>query len=153
MSGCGGSPIIDHLLSKIRSIFLSFFDEFLLASITDIFWRGFVHFALNTCDSRFGISIILGIDLLSRLLEDPIVLVVVIVASFIHEILENLSHIIVIGSLLKLQVPAIIEISIELLWHSPCQRLNRGTDLLVLDPIVLVIFILSLKALPRECAF
>jgi hypothetical protein len=143
------SPIIDDLLSKIRSIFLSLFNEFLLASISDHFWRDFVHFALNTCDSGFGISIILGIDLLSRLLKDPIVLVVVIVASLVHEILENLSHVIVIGSLLKLQVSAIIEISIEFFWHSPCQRLNRGTDLLVLDPIVLIIFILSLKALPR----
>jgi hypothetical protein len=71
------------------------------------------------------------------------------VASLVHEILENLSHVIVIGSFLKLQVSAIIEISIELFWHSPCKRLNRGTDLLVLDPIVLIIFILSLKALPR----
>jgi hypothetical protein len=70
----------------------------------------------------------------------------------VHKILEYLSHVVVIWSLLKLQVPAIIEVSIELLWHSPCQRLNRGTDFLVLDPIVLVIFILSLKALPRECS-
>ena len=114
---------------------------------------GFVHFALNTCDCRFGIGIILGIDLLSRLLEDPIVLIVVIMASFVHEILENLSHVVVIGSLLKFQVPAIIEVSIELFWHSPCQSFNRGTDFLVLDPVVLVIFIFSLKALPRECAF
>jgi len=140
------------LLSKVRSIFLPFFDEFLLASISDIFWWEIVHFALYTCDSRFGISIILGIDLLSRLLEDPIVLIVVIVASLVHEVLEYLSHVVVIRPLLKLQVPAIIEVSMELLWHSPCQRLNRGLDLLVLDPIVLIILILSLKALPRECA-
>jgi hypothetical protein len=152
LSSCCGSPIVYHLLSKIRSVFFPLFDKFLLASISDIFWWKIIHFALNTCDSRFGISIILGIDLLSGLFEDPIVLIVVIVASLVHEILEYLSHVVVIRPLLKLQVPAIIEVSMELLWHSPCQRLNRGLDLLVLNPIVLVILILSLKALPRKCA-
>jgi hypothetical protein len=141
------------LLSKIGSVFLPLFDEFLLASISSCHFWGILHLALNTCNSWFGISIILGIDLLSRLLEDPIVLVVVIMSSLVHEILEDLSHVVVIRSLFELQVPAIIEVSIKLLWHSSCQRFNRGANFLVLDPIVLVIFILSLKALPRKCAF
>jgi len=35
--------------------------------------------------------------------------------SFVHEILENLSHVVVVGSLLELQIPAIIQIGIEFL--------------------------------------
>jgi hypothetical protein len=72
--------------------------------------------------------------------------------SLVHEILEYFSHVVVIWSLLKLQVPAIIKIGVELLWHTPSKRLNGGAYLLVLDPVILVIFIFPLETLPRKCA-
>ena len=73
--------------------------------------------------------------------------------SLVHEVLEYLSHVVVIRSFLKFQVPAIIEVSIKLLWHSPCKRLDGSADFLVLNSIIFVVFILSLKSLPRKCAF
>jgi hypothetical protein len=73
-------------------------------------------------------------------------------ASLVHEVLEYFSHVVIVGSLLKLQIPAIVEIGIKFLWKSSSQRFNGRAHFLVLDPIVLVILVFALKSLPRKRA-
>ena len=97
-----------------------------------------------------GISVIILVYFMSCLLQDPVILIVVIVATLIHQIFEYFSHVVVIRSFLEFQISAILQISVKFLWKSPRQRLNRCRHFLVLDSVILIVLILSLKALPRQ---
>ena len=105
------------MLPKHRSIFFPLLNELLLIGPSGLFLL-VLHFALHSGHSRFGVSIVLGVDLLSRLFEHPVILIVIIVTSFVHEILEYFSHVVVVWSLLELQISAIIQVSVELLWKT-----------------------------------
>ena len=91
--------------------------------------------------------------LASFLLEDPVVLVIILVTTLVHQVLEDLPHVVVVWPLFELEVPAVLKILVELLRKTPGERLNRRCHLLVFDSIVLVIFVFALKALPWQTAF
>lgn len=85
---------------------------------------------------------------MSSLFEYPIVLIVVVVTTLIHEIFEYFPHVVVIGPLLELQIPTILQIGVEFLWDASRQRFDSCRHFLILDAIVLIIFVFTLKALP-----
>lgn len=123
LASLGGS--VDHLLSQHCSVLLALLNELLLVGVggggISFCWGLLVELALDSCNGGFGIGVVLGVHLLSRLFEHPVVLVIVIMTTFVHEVLENFPHVVIVWSLLELQIPAIIEIGIELLWKSPGQ--------------------------------
>jgi len=55
-----------------------------------------------------SINIICFWNFLSCLLEHPVILIIIVMPSFIHQVLEDFPHIIIVGSLLELQIPAIL---------------------------------------------
>ena len=77
-------------------------------------------------------------------------MIVIIVPTLVHQILENLSHIVVVGSLLKLEVPTVLQVRVEFLRHATSQRLDGRGYLLIFDSIVLVILVFALKTLPWQ---
>lgn len=87
---------------------------------------------------------------MAGLLEHPVILIIIIVPAFVHQILENLPHIVVVGSLLEFEVSTVLQVSVEFFRHATRQRLDGGRDLLIFDSIVLVILVLALKTLPRQ---
>lgn len=108
-------PTVDDLLSEHCPILFPLLREFLIGQLLG--WLLF-ELTLDAGDGGLRVSIVLRIDLLSRLLENPIVLIVVVMAPLVHKILENFPHVVVIWSLLKLEVPTIIEIGVELFRQS-----------------------------------
>jgi len=90
---------IHYLLSQHSSVFLSLFCEFFLW-IWLIIWS--VQFALSSCNSRLCVSVILSVYLLSCLFQNPVILVVIVMPPLVHQVFENLSHVVVIWSFFKL---------------------------------------------------
>ena len=124
----GPKTIVNDLLAKHGSIFFSFCNEiFGIAAhfiLHDILSHFFSLLVSNIAYHWFSIRIIVLWYFMSGLLKDPVVLVIVVVTSLIHEILEYLSHVIVVRSLLKFEIPAVLEIGIEFLWNPPCERFD-----------------------------
>mmetsp|Transcript_17046 Transcript_17046/g.26332 ORF Transcript_17046/g.26332 Transcript_17046/m.26332 type:complete len:339 (-) Transcript_17046:210-1226(-) len=141
---------IHYLLTKNCSVFFAFFCQFLSALLSQ---SGIV-FALKLCNvsSLLGVGVVSLRDLLASLLKHPVVLVVVVVPSLVHEILEDLAHVVIVGAFLKLEVAAVLQVLVEFLWKTAGQRLDCRGNLLVLDAVVLVVLGLALEALPREAA-
>ena len=145
--GVVGSAV-HNLGSEFGSVFLALLAESLSSAILHVF-------SLSSSDiagSWFGVSIIILRNLLALLFEHPIVLVVVIVATLIHQVLENLPHVVIVGPLLELEVPAVLQERVEFLGQASSQRLDGGLHLLVLYSVILVVLILALETLPRQTA-
>ena len=105
--------IIDNLLAKEGSIFLSLHYE--VFRVTSKFVIGHVMvskvFTLLSCNityHRLCISVVVLWYFVTGLLEDPVILVVVVVAALVHQILEDFSHIVVIWPLLELQISTVL---------------------------------------------
>ena len=104
----------------------------------------------NITGRRLGVRVVTLRNFLTSLLEDPVVLVVIIVPTLIHQILENLSHVVVVGSLFELEVPTVLQVRVEFLGHTTRQRLDGRRDLLIFNSVVLVILVFALKTLPWQ---
>ena len=113
-------------------------------------------FSLGRCDiANHGlrVRVILLVYFVSSLLEDPVILVVIVVTTLVHQILEYFAHVIVVGSLLELQISAVLQVSVEFFWETSGERLNGRRHLLVLDTVVLVVFVFTLQSLPWQISF
>ena len=99
------SKTIHHLSSKICSVFFSFFNEFLVCR-----WFYLIVFSLHFSNRSASVSSaeVFFWNSLTCLFEHPIVLIVIIMTSLIHQIFENFSHIIVIRSFFKFQISTVL---------------------------------------------
>ena len=144
-------PAVHHLSPKSHFILFPLLDEVWLTSVLLFYFL----FALNRSNISFGgvTNIVLFVYLCSLLLEHPVVLIIVIVSTFVHKVFEDLAHVVIVWSLVKLQVPAVIEIDVDLLLQASCQRLDGSCNFFVFYSVVFVVFCFSLKSLPRQTAF
>jgi len=71
----------------------------------------------------------------------------------VHHIFEQLSHVIVIRFLFEFEGAAVVQIDSKLFRKASAEGFDCRRDLLLLDLLILVIFSLGLKPLPREAAF
>ena len=149
--------IIDNLLSKHGSIFFTLCNKVLGIAAQLIRHSHVLHIlslsGSNISNHGLGIGIIMLCYFMSGFLQYPIVLVIIVVTPLIHQILEYFPHVVVIGSLFKLEIPTVLQIRVEFFRHTPGKRFNCCGHLLVFNSIVLVVFIFSLEALPREVTF
>lgn len=98
---CTSCIAVHHLSSKSCSVFFSLFDK----AISILVWlRRLVLFALDSSNvsSLWLPSIIVFRNCLSLLFENPVVLVVIVMPSLIHEVFEDFSEVVVVRSLFKL---------------------------------------------------
>ena len=109
--------------SKVRSDVLYVFSGFLLALL---------HFLL-----------LLGEN-------DPIVLVVILVAVAGEKVLEHVLHGAVLRALVEPQIPALAEVLGELDGVPLAEDLDGGGELLLFDPFVLVALVVGLESLPGQ---
>ena len=121
--------IIDHLLAKEGPIFLSLHYEVFRVTPKLVIWHVIVSkiFSLLSCDvtsQRLCISVVVFWYFVSSLLEHPVILVIVVVTALVHQVLENFAHIVVVWPLLKLQISAVLQISVEFFWDSTRQRFD-----------------------------
>jgi len=133
---------VHYLGSKSSSVFLPLLCEFVLLHIV---------FALRLSDVswlRFASQIVLRY-LLARLLEDPVVLVIILVTTLVHQVFEDFSHVVIVWSLLELEVSAVLKILVEFFRQTSSKRLNSRRHFLIFDSIVFVILIFALQSLPR----
>ena len=86
-------------------------------------------------------------------LKNPIELSVICVATALHQPPEEATKVVVIGALLEIQIPGVLEILAELFWWVARQLFDSSLNLLLLNTIVLVVFVLPGQALPRERTF
>jgi len=84
--------------------------------------------------------------------NDPVVLIVILVAVSLEEILEHVSHGTVLRSLIESQVSALAQILGELDWIAFAEHFDRGGQFLFLDAFILVTLVVSLESLPRKHA-
>ena len=82
--------------------------------------------------------------------DDPVVLVVILVAVSLEEIFEHVLHGRVLRSLIEPEVPALAEILHELDWVSLAEHFDGSGELLLLDPLILVPLVVGLESLPGE---
>ena len=82
--------------------------------------------------------------------NDPVVLVVVLVAVALEEVLEHVPHSGVLGSLVEAEVPALAEVLDELDGVALAEHLDGGGQLLLLDALVLVPLVVGLETLPGQ---
>lgn len=87
---------IDYLSSKICPIFFSFFNKRFTISL----WFCII-FTLHSFHSLLSSSHIFLWNTLAGFLQDPIILVVIIMTPLIHKIFEYFAHVIIIWSLLE----------------------------------------------------
>ena len=120
----GSKSIINHLLPKHGPVLLSLSHEILgganyliLRNICHVFPLG----SRNLPSHGFCIRVIMLRYFMSSLFEYPIVLIVVVVTTLVHEIFEYFPHVVVIGPLLELQIPTILQIGVEFLWDASRQ--------------------------------
>ena len=93
------------------------------------------------------LSKLLGVTLL---LKNPIELSIIGVATALHEPTVEASEVVVVGALFEVEIAAVLEVLAELFWRIASQLLNRSLNLFLFDAIVLVIFVFTSEALPRE---
>ena len=132
---------IHYLLSQHGSVFLSLFCEFLLW-IWLFVWG--VKLALSCCDGWFGVGVILCVYLLSCLLQNPVVLIIIVMSSLVHKVFENLSHVVVIWSFFEFQVTTVVQVRVEFVGQPSRERLNCSANFFVFNTIVLIIFVFTL---------
>lgn len=84
--------------------------------------------------------------------NDPVILVVILVAVSGEKVLEHVLHGAVLGTLVESQVSALAEVLGELDGVSLAEDLDRSGQLLLLDSFVLVPLVVGLESLPREHA-
>lgn len=89
----------------------------------------------------------------TSLFENPVELPVIIVAILRHHGLEQTAQVVVVGLLFKLKVATVLQVLHELFRNASRQLLDRGLALFVPNFIVLLVFVFSLEALPRQLAF
>jgi hypothetical protein len=82
--------------------------------------------------------------------DDPVVLVVVLVAVALEEVLEHVAHDGIRGSLVEPQVAALAEVLHELHGVALAEHLDGRGQLLLLDALVLVALVVGLEPLPRQ---
>ena len=70
--------------------------------------------------------------------------------ALVHQVFENLAHVVVVWALLEFQISAVLQVGVKLLWKATSQRLDRCLDFFVLDSVILVILVFALEALPRQ---
>ena len=104
--------IIDHLLAKQSPIFFSLHYEVFCVTSKFIL-RHIISKILTLLGSNISwhwlcIGVIMLWYFMSSLLEYPVILVIVIVTTFVHQVLEYFSHVIVIRSFLEFQVSAVL---------------------------------------------
>lgn len=132
---------IHYLLSQHCSVLLSFFCEFLL-------WIWLlirsVKLSLGCSYGWLCISIILSIYLLSCLFQNPVILIIIVMSSFVHKVFENLSHVVVIWSFFEFKVATVVQICVKFVGQTSCERLNCSANFFVFNTIVLIIFVFTL---------
>ena len=72
-----------------------------------------------------------------------------LIAASLHEAAEDLSHEVVIGFLLELQVFAVLNVPVELFRTISSQLLHSSLNLFLFDTIILVVLVFAGKSLPR----
>jgi hypothetical protein len=82
--------------------------------------------------------------------NDPVVLVVILVAVALEQVLKHVPHDCVLGSLVEAEVSALAQVLHELNGITLAQHFDRGCQLLLLDPFVFVPLVVGLESLPRE---
>ena len=82
--------------------------------------------------------------------DDPVVLVIVLVAVSLEKIFEHVLHGSVLRSFIESQVSALTQILDELNRVALAEDLDRGGQLLFFDPFILVSLIVGLESLPRK---
>lgn len=82
--------------------------------------------------------------------DDPIVLVVVLVAIPLEQVLKHALHRAVLRPFVEAEVPALAEVLGELNWVALAEHLDGGGQLLLLDALVLVALVVGLETLPGE---
>lgn len=89
---------------------------------------------------------------LSHLFDNVVPVVLLILGDALVEcgIGKELAHVLVVGCLLKAQVPHIFEIFLELLGEARTQLVHWGGLLLLSNLLVLLLISRSLQALPRQ---
>ncbi len=113
-SGCSSraAKAIHDLLTNGGSILFPLLFKIFLTS-TDFVHRLVVVkvvFTLSSSDIArcgLGVSVIVLWNLLSCLLQDPVILVVVLVTPLIHQVLEYFAHVRVVWPFFKFQVSAV----------------------------------------------
>ncbi len=76
-----------------------------------------------------------------------------LIAAGLHEAAEDLTHEVVIGFLLELQVFAVLNVPVKLFWAISSQLLYCSLNLFLFDTIVLVVLVFAGKSLPGQTAF
>ena len=84
--------------------------------------------------------------------NDPIVLVVILVAVAGEKVLEHVLHGAVLRALVEPQIPALAEVLGELDGVPLAEDLDGGGELLLFDPFVLVALVVGLESLPGQHA-
>jgi hypothetical protein len=99
-------------------------------------------------------AVVLRVPSLSRILRDlhPVVLAILNLARILEGLGEELSEIVVIGSVLKTQVADICQILGEFLGEALAEILDSSGLLLLTDLLILLLVGSSLQALPGEAA-
>jgi hypothetical protein len=87
------------------------------------------------------------------LLKNPVELAISRPARLRHKSSPEALEIVVIRALFEIQILAVIQILVELLWRPTTQLLYGSLNLLLLDSVVLVVLVFSSEALPRQRAF
>jgi len=87
--------------------------------------------------------------LITFFFEDPVILAVIFVTTSLQKLTEEATHIVVVRAFVEIQIFAILQVLRELFWARTSQLLNSCLNLLLLDTIILVIFVLAGKTLPR----
>ena len=98
--------------------------------------------------SRTILMLFNTILLLSK--DDPVVLIVILVAVSLEEVLEHVSHGSVLRSLIKSEVSALTEILHKLNWVSLAENFNGSGEFLLLNSLILVSLVVCLESLPRK---
>jgi hypothetical protein len=101
-------------------------------------------FTLNCCDGWLSIGVVLSVYLLSCLLQNPIILIIIVMSSLVHKVFENLSHVVVTWSFFEFQVATVVQVRVESVGQPSRQRLNCSANFFVFVTIVLIIFVFTL---------
>lgn len=99
----------------------------------------------------FGSFFLLLLDPFFLLIHDnPVILIVILVSAAVEQLLEHGFHGCIVGSFIKANVPGLAQVLGEFHWVTLAEHFNRCGKFLLLNAFVLVSFVVSLHALPRQ---
>jgi hypothetical protein len=143
------SSILDYILRLLVTL-LYFYIKILILHFGNMELRLIIHFFRIILWSLifFHITQISVFFLFGE--NDPIVLVVIIVAVAGEKILEHVFHGAVLRALVEPQIPALAEVLGELDGVPLAEDLDGGGELLLFDHLVLFALVAGLESLPGQ---